>query len=92
MKISPEMLNQNQKILIWRIWKETMEEDETCQSIRWESYSWKEQDTYLSAFAQLKSYPFFRQATHWFISIFNHSIPDIVKLFTNHCLQKANRL
>ena len=33
-------------------------------------------DTYLSAFAQLKSYPFFRQAAHWFI----HSTASIPTL------------
>ena len=48
-------------------------------------------DTYLSAFAQLKSYPFFRQAAHWFYP-FDRQHPDIVKLFTNHKSTEGNRL
>ena len=39
-------------------------------------------DTYMSTFAQLKSYPFFRQAAHWFY-LFDKQMPEISSLFEN---------
>lgn len=38
-------------------------------------------DTYMSTFSQLKSYPFFREAAHWFYP-FNKDVPEISKLFS----------
>ena len=89
MKISPEMLNQNQKIIDLEDledknpeWEKEMKRVE--ESIReLGELQLEGADTYLSAFAQLKSYPFFRQAAHWFYP-FDRQHPDIVKLFTNH--------
>ena len=37
-------------------------------------------DTYMSTFAQLKGYPFFRQAAHWFYP-FDKQMPEISSLF-----------
>lgn len=37
-------------------------------------------DTYMSAFSQLKSYPFFRQAAHWFYP-FDRQQPDVAQVF-----------
>lgn len=39
-------------------------------------------DTYMSTFAQLKNYPFFRQAAHWFYP-FDKQAPEIAELFQN---------
>ena len=39
-------------------------------------------DTYMSTFSQLKSYPFFRQAAHWFYP-FDKQMPEISSLFQN---------
>lgn len=39
-------------------------------------------DTYMSTFAQLKSYPFFRQAAHWFYP-FDKQMSEISSLFQN---------
>lgn len=37
-------------------------------------------DTYMSTFSQLKNYPFFRQASHWFYP-FDKQTPEIARLF-----------
>ena len=75
MKISPEMLNQNQKIIDLEDledknpeWEKEMKRVE--ESIReLGELQLEGADTYLSAFAQLKSYPFFPSGSTLVLSI-----------------------
>lgn len=39
-------------------------------------------DTYMSTFSQLKNYPFFRQAAHWFYP-FDRQTADVANIFAN---------
>ena len=44
-------------------------------------------DTYMSTFSQLKGYPFFRQAAHWFYPFDRHT-PDIASLLTEKKIEE----
>lgn len=48
-------------------------------------------DTYMGTFAQLKSYPFFHQAAHWFYP-FNHQTPAIADLFATDEIKEKSFL
>lgn len=85
MKISPEMMNPGQKYLTWKIWKikprmgkEIKRVEEYLHELG--ALQSEGADTYMSAFSQLKSYPFFRQAAHWFYP-FDRQQPDVAQVF-----------
>lgn len=48
-------------------------------------------DTYMGTFAQLKSYPFFHQAAHWFYP-FNRQTPAIADLFATDEIKEKSFL
>lgn len=86
MKISSELLSSNIKI--------TDLEDLEDKNPEWEKEISRVQDhirelgelqlegadTYMGSFAQLKGYPFFRQAAHWFYPFDRHQ-PEVASLF-----------
>lgn len=86
MKISPEMMHPGQKIFDlgdmedknpeWE--KEIKRVEEYLHELG--ALQSEGADTYMSAFSQLKSYPFFRQAAHWFYP-FDRQQPDVAQVF-----------
>ena len=48
-------------------------------------------DTYMSTFSQLKNYPFFREAAHWFYP-FNKDVPEIAGLFGEAKIKETSLL
>ena len=48
-------------------------------------------DTYMSTFSQLKNYPFFREAAHWFYP-FDMQTPEIASLFADKILTNSSLL
>ena len=86
MKISPEMMNPGQKIFDMEDledknpeWEKEIKRVEEYLHERGALQS-EGADTYMSAFSQLKSYPFFRQAAHWFYP-FDRQQPDVAQVF-----------
>ena len=48
-------------------------------------------DTYMGTFAQLKSFPFFRQIAHWFYP-FDRQVPDIIALFNSNKIAEKSMI
>lgn len=48
-------------------------------------------DTYMTAFSQLKSYPFFQEAAHWFY-LFSRKVPDIYQIYKDNPFDKKSLL
>ena len=83
---NPHLKNPNLKIIDIEEWDEKNPEWEKSMEIisdrirQLNELQMEGVDTYMSTFSMLKSYPFFRQAAHWFY-LFDFQTPDIAGLF-----------
>lgn len=48
-------------------------------------------DTYMTAFSQLKTYPFFQEAAHWFY-LFSMKVPDLYQIYKDKTFEKQSLL
>ena len=46
-------------------------------------------DTYMTAFSQLKTFPFFQEAAHWFY-LFSMKVPDLYQIFKDRNSMKKS--